>query len=372
MPDLYQLSVGPIGATYYQKQFARFETLGKAVPSWNHGAAFFTLAWLILRKMWRPAVLYAGVLFTLVLLWMFALHARVPLQVEATVCLLTALLLCVVPGFLANGWFYNKVRTQTLSTLTQASSIGQARAKLASESATPKQLQTIAAVQAVVSIILAGLMYHFWDHASTADRAPAPSGPPALVIPSVASLQTTTAEPALIDPEPETPALAIAAETPAETEPVATGSETSPSAPSTDSQLTSAPADNTAASMAITTAAATVAATAIAEAPASAPPAVLETPVVAAADQLRPLHLLSARRQTKSLPPKPKRLPRQASPKLLPQRLHRHLPPPASQLRAHSFPASTTSTPACMPKNPTLTAPSNSCNRSNSTPCAKR
>ena len=99
MPDLYRLRVGPLNAAYYQQQFSRFETLGKAVPSWNHGAAFFTLAWLVLRKLWRPAGIYAAVLLALVLLWAFGLHARVPMPVEAAICLFTLLLLCAVPGF---------------------------------------------------------------------------------------------------------------------------------------------------------------------------------------------------------------------------------------------------------------------------------
>lgn len=189
MPDLYRLSVGPLNAAYYQQQFSRFETLGKAVPSWNHGAAFFTLAWLVLRKLWRPAGIYAGVVLALVLLWAFVLHARVPVAVEAAGCLFTLGLLCVVPGFLANGWYYQQVRSQTLSTLTAASSIAQARAKLGHGAPNKARLYRVAAVQALGSVALAALVYSQWDHASRgAPSTPAPSGPPDLVIPQVSSL----------------------------------------------------------------------------------------------------------------------------------------------------------------------------------------
>ena len=189
MPDLYRLSVGPLNAAYYQQQFSRFETLGKAVPSWNHGAAFFTLAWLVLRKLWRPAGIYAGVVLALVLLWAFVLHARVPVAVEAAGCLFTLGLLCVVPGFLANGWYYQQVRSQTLSTLTAASSIAQARAKLGHGAPNKARLYRVAAVQALGSVALAALVYSQWDHASRgAPSSPAPSGPPDLVIPQVSSL----------------------------------------------------------------------------------------------------------------------------------------------------------------------------------------
>lgn len=189
MPDLYRLSVGPLNAAYYQQQFSRFETLGKAVPSWNHGAAFFTLAWLVLRKLWRPAVIYAGVVLALVLLWAFGLHARVPVAMEAAGCLFTLGLLCVVPGFLANGWYYQQVRSQTLSTLTAASSIAQARAKLGHGAPNKARLYRVAAVQALGSVALAALVYSQWGHASRgALSTPAPSGPPDLVIPQVSSL----------------------------------------------------------------------------------------------------------------------------------------------------------------------------------------
>ncbi|MEZ2739656.1 SPOR domain-containing protein [Comamonas jiangduensis] len=189
MPDLYRLSVGPLNAAYYQQQFSRFETLGKAVPSWNHGAAFFTLAWLVLRKLWRPAGIYAGVVLALVLLWAFVLHARVPVAMEAAGCLFTLGLLCVVPGFLANGWYYQQVRSQTLSTLTAASSIAQARAKLGHGAPNKARLYRVAAVQALGSVALAALVYSQWDHASRgAPSSPAPSGPPDLVIPQVSSL----------------------------------------------------------------------------------------------------------------------------------------------------------------------------------------
>ena len=201
MPDLYRLRVGPLNAAYYQQQFSRFETLGKAVPSWNHGAAFFTLAWLVLRKLWRPAGIYAAVLLALVLLWAFGLHARVPMPVEAAICLFTLLLLCAVPGFLANGWYYQQVRSQTLSTLTAASSIGQARAKLGQGVASKERLYMVAAVQAVVGAALAALLYSQWGHASADIPSSAPqSGPPDLVIPEVSSLYQPASEAPLMEP----------------------------------------------------------------------------------------------------------------------------------------------------------------------------
>ena len=144
---------------------------------------------LVLRKLWRPAGIYAGVVLALVLLWALGLHARVPVAMEAAGCLFTLGLLCVVPGFLANGWYYQQVRSQTLSTLTAASSIAQARAKLGHGAPSKARLYRVAAVQALCSMALAALVYSQWDHASRgAHSTPAPSGPPDLVIPQVSSL----------------------------------------------------------------------------------------------------------------------------------------------------------------------------------------
>ena len=191
MPDLYRLSVGSLRAAYYQRQFQRFESLGKAVPTWNTAAACFTLAWMVLRKQWRAAGIYACAWLALVMGWALTIHNQVPLQIEAVTGLLLALLLYVVPGFLANGWYYNRVRTQTLDTLTRARSIGQARAQLAEGGIDRRRLYTIAALQVAVS--LAALMW-LAEHAtfSTASaRAPAataPSGPPHLVFPTTANL----------------------------------------------------------------------------------------------------------------------------------------------------------------------------------------
>ncbi|WP_239224979.1 DUF2628 domain-containing protein, partial [Comamonas aquatica] len=181
MPDLYRLSVGPVNAAYYQRHFQRFETLGKAVPTWNHGAAFCTLAWLVLRKLWRPAALYLCLLAALLLVWWGGVHGRLPLPLELALCLLVGMLLCVVPGTLGNALYYQHVRQHTLQTLTRASSLSQARAQLAEQAVTKDRLHTIAAIQALLLAALTGLVLHQVKQGGPSE-APAPSGPPDLVI----------------------------------------------------------------------------------------------------------------------------------------------------------------------------------------------
>ncbi|MDH0494856.1 SPOR domain-containing protein [Comamonas aquatica] len=216
MPDLYRLSVGAVNAAYYQRHFQRFETLGKAVPTWNHGAAFCTLAWLVLRKLWRPAALYLCLLAALLLVWWGGVHGRLPLPLELALCLLVGMLLCVVPGTLGNALYYQHVRQHTLQTLTRASSLSQARAQLAEQAVTKDRLHTIAAIQALLLAALTGLVLHQVKQGGPSE-APAPSGPPDLVIPQVSSLAPTqpvafTPTPAAVPPAdtaPAAPALSL-------------------------------------------------------------------------------------------------------------------------------------------------------------------
>ncbi|QTX19766.1 SPOR domain-containing protein [Comamonas aquatica] len=211
MPDLYRLSVGPVNAAYYQRHFQRFETLGKAVPTWNHGAAFCTLAWLVLRKLWRPAALYLCLLAALLLVWWGGVHGRLPLPLELALCLLVGMLLCVVPGTLGNALYYQHVRQHTLQTLTRASSLSQARAQLAEQAVTKDRLHTIASIQALLLAALTGLVLHQVKQGGPSE-APAPSGPPDLVIPQVSNLAPT--QPVAFTPTP-------AADHPADSAPAA-------------------------------------------------------------------------------------------------------------------------------------------------------
>lgn len=194
MPDLYRLHAGPVNAAYYQRHFQRFESSGQVAPSWNHGAAFFTLAWLLLRKLWRPAGMYAGVVLALLALWWWGLHGRMPLAAEAAAGMVALLLLCVLPGLAGNGLYYQHVRRQTLQTLTRATSVSQARVQLAHHAVTPERLQAVAALQALAALGLGAALV--WAaqapgqlHAD-APSAPAAavSGPPDLVIPATGHL----------------------------------------------------------------------------------------------------------------------------------------------------------------------------------------
>lgn len=188
LPQLYLHAVGPVGTAYYERVFTRFETLGRTPPTWNHAAAFCTLGWCLLRGLWRPAAVWSSMALLLaVLMWAGAFSA-LPRQAQVSVALLGAIVLCGVPGFFGNGWYYRLVHQQTMHALEASPSLAQAQARLAQQASSPKQWRLAAVGQVALWVLLGIFAWH------SADSAPEPApertvGPPQLNFPE----PTTTA-----------------------------------------------------------------------------------------------------------------------------------------------------------------------------------
>lgn len=188
LPQLYLHAVGPVGTAYYERVFTRFETLGRTPPTWNHAAAFCTLGWCLLRGLWRPAAVWSSMALLLaVLMWAGAFSA-LPRQAQVSVALLGAIVLCGVPGFFGNGWYYRLVHQQTMHALEEAPSLAQAQARLAQQASSQKQWRLAAVGQVALWALLGVFAWH------SADSAPEPApertvGPPQLNFPE----PTTTA-----------------------------------------------------------------------------------------------------------------------------------------------------------------------------------
>lgn len=191
LPQLYLHAVGPVGTAYYERVFTRFETLGRTPPTWNHAAAFCTLGWCLLRGLWRPAAVWSSMALLLaVLMWAGAFSA-LPRQAQVSVALLGAIVLCGVPGFFGNGWYYRLVHQQTMHALEASPSLAQAQARLAQQASSPKQWRLAAVGQVALWALLGVFAWH------SADSAPEPApertvGPPQLNFPE----PTTTTAPA--------------------------------------------------------------------------------------------------------------------------------------------------------------------------------
>lgn len=182
LPQLYLHAVGPVGTAYYERVFTRFETLGRTPPTWNHAAAFCTLGWCLLRGLWRPAAVWSSMALLLaVLMWAGAFSA-LPRQAQVSVALLGAIVLCGVPGFFGNGWYYRLVHQQTMHALEASPSLAQAQARLAQQASSQKQWRLAAVGQVALWALLGVFAWH------SADSAPEPApertvGPPQLNFP---------------------------------------------------------------------------------------------------------------------------------------------------------------------------------------------
>ena len=182
LPQLYLHAVGPVGTAYYERVFTRFETLGRTPPTWNHAAAFCTLGWCLLRGLWRPAAVWSSMALLLaVLMWAGAFSA-LPRQAQVSVALLGAIVLCGVPGFFGNGWYYRLVHQQTMHALEESPSLAQAQARLTQQASSQKQWRLAAVGQVALWALLGVFAWH------SADSAPEPApertvGPPQLNFP---------------------------------------------------------------------------------------------------------------------------------------------------------------------------------------------
>ena len=184
LPQLYLHAVGPVGTAYYERVFTRFETLGRTPPTWNHAAAFCTLGWCLLRGLWRPAAVWSSMALLLaVLVWAGAFSA-LPRQAQVSVALLGAIVLCGVPGFFGNGWYYRLVHQQTMHALEESPSLAQAQARLAQQASSPKQWRLAAVGQVALWALLGVFAWHSADSAQEPEPAPERTvGPPQLNFP---------------------------------------------------------------------------------------------------------------------------------------------------------------------------------------------
>ena len=228
LPQLYLHAVGPVGTAYYERVFTRFETLGRTPPTWNHAAAFCTLGWCLLRGLWRPAAVWSSMALLLaVLVWAGAFSA-LPRQAQVSVALLGAIVLCGVPGFFGNGWYYRLVHQQTMHALEESPSLAQAQARLAQQASSQKQWRLAAVGQVALWALLGVFAWH------SADSAPEPEPAP----------ERTVGPPQLNFPEPTTIAPAEEVAPPGAAAPLAPPESTLAMAPSsamTETTATAAP-----------------------------------------------------------------------------------------------------------------------------------
>ena len=121
-------------------------------------AALCTLGWLLYRRLWLPALVYACTVEGLVLLWFAALRPwlQPPLPIEAGLGLALLVLSCALPGLWGDALVYTDIRKRTLRALDAAPNVAQAHTALAQVAPTLPRLYALAGLYVALGAALLG------------------------------------------------------------------------------------------------------------------------------------------------------------------------------------------------------------------------
>lgn len=160
MTTLYSAAVGPIGNDYYLPIFSRFEAAGQATLSWNLSAFLYSINWLIFRRLWGPALVFAGALLgtSLLLVAMGLLVFEWPPELLYQLLLAGLGLAMLACGLWGNALFYNRCRQAMMTAVADNKTLVQACAQLSQQSSTRRRFVRLLLVNALL-LALAGAAY---------------------------------------------------------------------------------------------------------------------------------------------------------------------------------------------------------------------
>ena len=160
---LYRAALGPVNAERYLAAFERLDATGRALPGWNLGAAVCTIAWMVLRRLWRPLLGYGaawlGLVAWIAVLWL--LREALPVPVLAGLGLAGVLLVFAVPGLYGDVLVHRQVQRQIAAAVAGAPSVREAIALLEQGAVTRGRLAWVAAAatMAATLALTAGAAY---------------------------------------------------------------------------------------------------------------------------------------------------------------------------------------------------------------------
>ena len=155
---LYRAALGPIRTDYYLPILSRFETYGRASPSWNWAACVCTLNWMLFRGMWLAALVYLGAVGAVVAVLATAIALTAPPMVASlrwSLWAALATLVLLIPGFFGNAWLYRVYRQRLDQALASTDRLQDACLLLARLSSTRQRLTAIVSINLAMCVLLA-------------------------------------------------------------------------------------------------------------------------------------------------------------------------------------------------------------------------
>lgn len=144
---LYRAAIGPVNADYYLPIFTRFEAANRAGPSWNWAASLYTLNWMLFRRLWVAALVYAVVVAGVAIMAFQFWDA-----VERSLLLVLVALSFVAPGFYGNALLHAASRKKMAHALSANSTLAQACARLNRQAGSRRRFLWLA----LLNVALAG------------------------------------------------------------------------------------------------------------------------------------------------------------------------------------------------------------------------
>ena len=150
--SLYRAALGPVNTERYMPVFARLDAVGRTLTSWHWSACFFTLGWMVFRRLWGAALVYVAAAEGVALL-VFGVGRPLlqwPQAVEWGVVGAFAVVGSVIPGLYAHAILHADIRKRVTSALAASANIPQACALLAAQAVSRKRLHGVIGGHALI------------------------------------------------------------------------------------------------------------------------------------------------------------------------------------------------------------------------------
>lgn len=229
---LLRAAIGPINTPYYLAIFTRFDAQDKTGPHWNTAAALSTLNWMLLRRMWNPALAYSGVALTVALL-VFGIGKLVlhySEEVQWALVGLYMLALVAVPGLWGNAWLFKHYRADMARAVAAHATLADAAAMLAARAPSRQHLALLLGLNLVVAAAVVAMVQWAASFHGLPTGLGAPGGSSATVASSAPGTNVAIGRALEASATAVPPPIAAPASAPASAVP-ATASAPRPSAP---------------------------------------------------------------------------------------------------------------------------------------------